>query len=241
VEYLRQIRKEYGWSQERTAAEAGIDRVTLVHIETGKSSPTVDTLKKLAGALGLEVADFFPRAQSALFPLSDPSVGPGAATLADGAARVLSDWTDALRERAEEARFRWRREAAKLERPEHLDAALTLHREVQAEARGFYQQIMDLMRAWDREVASEAPERKAELASVATALKEASDTLWNVTQTLLEKLEAQQRADEEEIREIAAREFGVILEQHLKENRAEADETVADLHRIEVLRAQHAG
>jgi transcriptional regulator with XRE-family HTH domain len=215
--------------------------VTLIHIETGKSSPTVDTLKKLAEALEVEVADFFPKAQSALFPWSDPSVGHSVAAIADGAARVLSDWTRALHERAEEVRFRWRREAAELERPEHLETALTLHREVQAEARGFYQQIMDLMRAWDREVAREAPERKAELASLATALKEASDTLRNVAQTLIEELEARRRADEEEIREIAAREFGVDLEKHLEENRAEADETVADLHRIEELRARRTG
>src|SRR5215211_6809183 len=112
MEFVRQIRKERGWSQERTAAEAGIDRVTLVHIESGKSSPTVDTLQKLADALGVEVADFFPRTQSALFQSSDPPVGHGAAAPADGGARVLSDWTGAVRGPAEEARFRWRREAA---------------------------------------------------------------------------------------------------------------------------------
>ena len=64
---MRRIRKELGWSQERTAAEAGVDRVTLVHMETGKTSPTVDTLQKLATAMGVEVADFFPRSQEALF------------------------------------------------------------------------------------------------------------------------------------------------------------------------------
>jgi transcriptional regulator with XRE-family HTH domain len=234
---VRQIRKERGWSQERTAAEAGIDRVTLVHIETGKSSPTVETLQKLAGALGVEVADFFPRAQSALFSSSDPPAGQGAVELADGAARVLSDWTGVLRGRAEEARFRWRREAAELERPEHLVSALTLQREIQAAARGFYQQILALMLAWDRELAGEAPLRKAELASLATDLKEASDALRSVTQTLIEELEAQHKANEEEIRKFIATEFGVDLE----ENRAEADEIVADLHRIEELRARRTG
>jgi len=240
---VRQIRKEHGWSQERTAAEAGIDRVTLVHIETGKSSPTVETLKKLAGALGVDVADFFPKAQSSLFPSDSYLVRQDSAelTIEAGARRVLDSWTMTLRGRAEEARFRWRREAAELERPDHLASALTLQREVRAEARGFYQQILALMLALDREAAGEASECKAELASLATDLKEASDALRKVTQTLLEELEARRRADEEEIREFIASEFGVDLEEHLEEYRAEADETVADLHRIEELRARRAG
>src|SRR5215211_8636172 len=107
MESVRQIRKEHGWSQERTASEAGIDRVTLVHIETGKSSPTVETLKKLAGALGVDVADFFPKAQSTLFPSDSHLVRQGSAelTIEAGARRVLEGWTMALRGRAEEAQF----------------------------------------------------------------------------------------------------------------------------------------
>ena len=239
MESARRIRKEHGWSQERTAAEAGIDRVTLVHIETGKSSPTVETLEKLAGALGVEVADFFPKAQDALFPVDDSPVAQGAAGLIgeDSARRVLDGWTKAVSVRAEEARFRWRRETAELKHPGHLATALTLHRIVEAEARGFFQEMMKLMRAWDREVAGEAPERKAELASLATSLKETTDAVRNCTQTLIDELEAQQRANEEEVREFVAREFGVDME----ENRTEAEETDADLHRIEDLRARRAG
>src|SRR4028119_1312420 len=116
MESVRRIRKERGWSQERTAAEAGIDRVTLVHIETGRSSPTVETLQKparaprgggggirpseaggsapavetlqrLAGALGVEVADFFPRAQGTLFAPDDSPAGRDAGAPAGGGAR----------------------------------------------------------------------------------------------------------------------------------------------------------
>jgi hypothetical protein len=93
----------------------------------------------------------------------------------------------------------------------------------------------------DREVTREAPVCKAELASLATALKEASDAVRNRTQTLLEELEAQQKANEEEIREFIATEFGVDLEEHLDEFRAEDDETVANLHRIEELRTRRTG
>src|SRR4028119_200071 len=120
MQALRRIRKGQGWSQERTAAEAGIGRVTLVHIETGRSSPTVETLRKLAGALGVEVADFFPRAQGTLFASSDSPAGQDATTLAGGAACVLADWTESLSSRGEEARFRWQREAAELERTRDL-------------------------------------------------------------------------------------------------------------------------
>ena len=243
MDCVRRIRKELGWSQERTAAEAGIDRVTLVHVETGRTSPTVDTLQKLAGALGVEVAAFFPRTQEALFPSEAFPMGQGLTKLTGepGVRRVLEGWTEVVRQRADEARFRWRREVAQLERPEHLASALTLHRAVRAEARGFFQEILKLMHALDREVPVEAPERKAELAALATALKQASDAVWNRKQTLLEKLQAQRKADMEELRELAATEFGVDLEVDLEEERVEADEAGADLQHIEELRARRAG
>jgi DNA-binding XRE family transcriptional regulator len=243
MDCVRRIRKELGWSQERTAAEAGIDRVTLVHIERGKSSPTVETLQKVAGALGVEVADFFPRTQETLFPPDVWAVGQDLTELAGGAGarRTLDGWTEAVRERAEEARIRWRRGVAELESPEQLVSSLALLGAVRAEARGFFQETIKLMVALDREVPIEAPERKGELAALATALKETSDAVWHRTQTLIEEREAQRRADIEELREFAAVEFGVDLELHLEENRVEAEGAEADLHRIEELRARRAG
>ena len=94
MEAVRLIRKDRGWSQERTAAEASIDRVTLVNIETGKSSPTVETLEKLARALAVEVADFFPKAQSTLFPPDDSPIRGFAVALA-GEPQEASDLTSA--------------------------------------------------------------------------------------------------------------------------------------------------
>ena len=67
MESVKRIRNERGLSQQRLSEMAGINKVTLVHIETGKSSPNVDTLDKLARALGVEVADFFPKAEPSLF------------------------------------------------------------------------------------------------------------------------------------------------------------------------------
>lgn len=53
------IRKSKGFTQERLAAEAEIDRVALANIETGRRRPTVITLYKLSQALKVDVEDFF--------------------------------------------------------------------------------------------------------------------------------------------------------------------------------------
>jgi transcriptional regulator with XRE-family HTH domain len=56
---LATMRKLRGLTQEQLAAEAGLDRVAIANIETGRRNPTVMTLFKLADALGVEVKDFF--------------------------------------------------------------------------------------------------------------------------------------------------------------------------------------
>jgi len=67
MDELRRIRKERGLSQQRLAELANVDKVTIVHIEGGKVSPKVETLEKLAEALGVEIGDLFPKAQAPLF------------------------------------------------------------------------------------------------------------------------------------------------------------------------------
>jgi transcriptional regulator with XRE-family HTH domain len=66
MDELRRIRNERGLSQQRLAGLAGVDKVTIVHIEGGKVSPKVETLEKLATALEVEIADFFPKVQAPL-------------------------------------------------------------------------------------------------------------------------------------------------------------------------------
>lgn len=56
---IADLRKAKGFTQERLAEEADIDRVALANIETGRRRPTVITLYKLATALKVEVKDFF--------------------------------------------------------------------------------------------------------------------------------------------------------------------------------------
>lgn len=53
------LRKSKQMTQEQLAAEAGIDRVALANIETGKRRPTVTTLFKLAYGLKIEPIEFF--------------------------------------------------------------------------------------------------------------------------------------------------------------------------------------
>lgn len=45
--------------QETVATEAGISRAYYTQIETGKRNPTVDTAKKIAGALDIDWTLFF--------------------------------------------------------------------------------------------------------------------------------------------------------------------------------------
>lgn len=59
MESVRRIRRERGLSQQELADKAGIGQDSISAIETGKHEPHPRTLRKLANALGVEVADFF--------------------------------------------------------------------------------------------------------------------------------------------------------------------------------------
>ena len=54
---IRELREKYGWSQDEFAGRAGINRVHLYRIETGKQSPTVRTLAIVAAALKVQIRD----------------------------------------------------------------------------------------------------------------------------------------------------------------------------------------
>ena len=58
---LRRIRKLKGLTQVELAALSGVSQYTITEIETGRREPRPSTLHKLAEALGVEVADFFPK------------------------------------------------------------------------------------------------------------------------------------------------------------------------------------
>jgi transcriptional regulator with XRE-family HTH domain len=56
---LRRWRERKGLSMRALGEQSGVSYVTIAKIEAGTVSPTLLTLEKLAGALGLSVRDLF--------------------------------------------------------------------------------------------------------------------------------------------------------------------------------------
>ena len=50
---LAEIRKAQGLSQERLSELSGVARVTIARIETGRTSPNMETMKRLADVLNV--------------------------------------------------------------------------------------------------------------------------------------------------------------------------------------------
>jgi transcriptional regulator with XRE-family HTH domain len=60
---VRELRKNRGLSQEAMAALAGVDRSYMGHIERGEKNITLTKIYQISDALGIDVADLFPRSQ----------------------------------------------------------------------------------------------------------------------------------------------------------------------------------
>ena len=56
-ETLRAKRKNAGLTQEKLAEKADLSAIFISRIERGRESPSVDSLVKIARALGLKVSD----------------------------------------------------------------------------------------------------------------------------------------------------------------------------------------
>lgn len=56
---IRELRDGKGWSQERLAEAAYLDRSYLAGIEVGARNPSVRSLLKIANALKVQVRDLF--------------------------------------------------------------------------------------------------------------------------------------------------------------------------------------
>ena len=52
-----ELRRKRGMTQETLAAKASIHRVSMVNIERGRKQPTLDTLDRIARALGVTLVD----------------------------------------------------------------------------------------------------------------------------------------------------------------------------------------
>lgn len=56
---LRELRKERGWTQERLAEAAGMDRSFIADVERGARFPGLDTCWRLADGLGIGLGELF--------------------------------------------------------------------------------------------------------------------------------------------------------------------------------------
>src|SRR5919112_4735857 len=68
---IRRLREARGWSQAKLAGDTGMGVSGISQIETGVRNPSAVTLSKIAGALGVEVGDLFPKAQAPLPDVED--------------------------------------------------------------------------------------------------------------------------------------------------------------------------
>ena len=90
---IRRLREERGWSQTKLAAGADMGVSGVSQIETGARNPSAVTLAKLAEALGVEVADLFPKEQASL-PFDNVGERRREPSLIDDAriAALLHEW-----------------------------------------------------------------------------------------------------------------------------------------------------
>lgn len=55
---IKKLREKRGWTQQQLADESGLSLVTIGRIEAGmRKNPDLDTRKKLAKALGVEITE----------------------------------------------------------------------------------------------------------------------------------------------------------------------------------------
>jgi transcriptional regulator with XRE-family HTH domain len=103
VDTVKEIRRRKGWSQKDLADESGVGQDTISGIESGRHEPRPSTLRKLADALDVEVADFF---REPAVPLDEaPETGQDVAEQAgflEGIAAAVDSAADRLQTRLEE-------------------------------------------------------------------------------------------------------------------------------------------
>ena len=61
---LRRLRLAAGFSQEQLGLEAGVQRNFISLIELGHNQPTITTVAKLAGALGMKASELVAAAEA---------------------------------------------------------------------------------------------------------------------------------------------------------------------------------
>lgn len=70
-EQIRSARTNAGLTQEQLASAAGLDRAYISQLENDHKSPTVDTLLRLCGAIGVRASELIARIEPV--PAASPS------------------------------------------------------------------------------------------------------------------------------------------------------------------------
>jgi transcriptional regulator with XRE-family HTH domain len=196
MDRIRQLRTERGLSQAKLAVVAGMDPATLNRLEQGKGNPNLKTLERVAGALGVEVVDLFPKVSAPYEP-----------TLLNNleAERRSSVLAEALISSAE----RWANVAPPASMSEvvrhlaHIDAAHSIARPLAA--------LSDDWATWENRFSAE---ERGEIMHVVEELRRASEQLLDQAKQYLEHergeagdREATREAEElrEQIRELTRR------------------------------------
>lgn len=66
-EKLKNIRREKGFSQKEIAEKLGVSQPSYAQYENGKRKPKIETLRRIASALGVGLEDFMSEAELSLF------------------------------------------------------------------------------------------------------------------------------------------------------------------------------
>lgn len=61
---VRAVRVSHGWSQERLAGAAGLDRTYISGIERGRRNPSLSSQERIADALGVKIRELMERAEA---------------------------------------------------------------------------------------------------------------------------------------------------------------------------------
>ncbi len=113
---IRRLRDEKGWNQTELGFHADTSPSIISLIENGKRNPSTATLAKIAGALGVEVVDLFPKASRRSSP-ELPFNGPederhdveAAEKLLGFGERMIAQWESELPDRLEAEDEEWLR------------------------------------------------------------------------------------------------------------------------------------
>ena len=93
MENLRTIRNEKRLTQAQLAQKAGVDQGFISKIEKGEGNPSLENIRQIANALGVEIAEMFTlpdlkrRTLAAMEAITDPTRQEAAVVVLEAMAR----------------------------------------------------------------------------------------------------------------------------------------------------------